>query len=284
MNNLPILEFHGMQPIKASEYSDEIADFLKIDRVSFSNEEVVAIKDLDEMALHVGQLGGWDVIFLFIFGKTVPAKNVVEVGTSTGFSAFVLANALSFQNKTEKPINLRTLDIRSHFSVEKNKRIGYLLENWSDKDKVNVEVYRESKSILIPKIFEPKSVQLAFIDGNHEHPWALQDLLNIIPVADKNAVIIFHDIALPEYIKKSGRENSPVFKGFGCYGAKYIFDNWPLPKIKRGNIGAITLPDNTDDLKYYLKEIMEIPFEVPEGEHAKIRLCLEESFENVFGK
>lgn len=281
------LEFGYLHPDKFQEYSDQLADFLGIDEVKLSENSINKMKEMELMAHDYGQICCQHAMFLFLFGSLISAKNVVEIGTGSGMSGLTLSNALSFQKNTENKevINFHTIDLNMRRSLEPDKNIGYLLENWSEHEKVKVSLHREKTSFIISDILKPKSVGLAFIDGSHEHPWPLQDLLNLFPVLTDNAVIILHDIDLPETVNNMKKEN-PAFKGRPAYGAKYIFDNWPGLRIrmikKNKNIGAVVLPKDRKILKKYISKLMHKKFETHKDEWQNQIRHLEQSFDIAF--
>ena len=84
------------------------------------------------------------------------------------------------------------------------------------------------------------SVDLAFIDANHYHPWPLLDVLHLSTVMARNSWLILHDINLPV-----------IAPQFAAWGARYLFDAWPFEKTTGGdhrNIGAVQLPGDCSTL------------------------------------
>lgn len=128
MSNPNILEFIDFEINNLQKYSDQLADFLEINRTIVSSDEIEKLTELKKMISTLGQIGRLEVIFLFVFGITISAKSVVEIGTASGMSGLVLANALFFQKLKNPTQNIRfkTIDIRSYFSLEEKKMIRLL--------------------------------------------------------------------------------------------------------------------------------------------------------------
>ena len=74
----------------------------------------------------------------------------------------------------------------------------------------------------------------AFVDGNHQHPWPLHDVLQLQRLMPRGWILL-HDIDLPG----AGRARAAESRLPPSYGAKHVFDFWPERKIAAGNIGAI---------------------------------------------
>ena len=81
----------------------------------------------------------------------------------------------------------------------------------------------------------PLRYDLAFIDGDHRHPWPLLDLLHLAPVLAAGAWVALHDVALAR-----------ILPSCASRGAEWLFDLWPGEKLAgtgdAENIGAVRLP------------------------------------------
>ena len=102
----------------------------------------------------------------------------------------------------------------------------------------------------------PASIDLTFIDANHYHPWPLLDLLHLTVAARPWSWVVLHDINLPAV--------SPAFQ---AWGAKWLFEAWPLAKVTGGgadaNIGAVQLPGDPRALIPMAARLLERPWEFP---------------------
>lgn len=274
-----LLEFEFFKRDKIPEYSDELANFFGIDKVLWDDKEVEAVINLVEMSNSKGQICGQDTMFFALFLKLFSVKNFVEIGTASGMSAVVIINFLSMWHKHKETTNFHTIDIKKH--SPDGKKIGYLLEEQGSLPNVNIEIHKKQKSFFIPKILESKSVQMAFIDGNHRHPWPLQDFLNLLFVLDDNAIVIFHDVDLPNVIQRLSKEREN-YNDYAAEGAKYVFDNWPLTKIRRGNIGAVVVPEDRQVIKPFVEKLVNIPLETDKDLTGKRKRDLKVTFGKIF--
>ena len=70
--------------------------------------------------------------------------------------------------------------------------------------------------------------------------------------------------------KRKGRA-ARVWRAFG---AEWLFDRWPFPKISGGNIGAVQLPSNKADIAPIALRLMALPFEMDPQSHRNMRQAL----------
>jgi len=108
-------------------------------------------------------------------------KNIIELGTSLGISTAYLSNGKPNSNI---------------FSLEGCKSTANIaLENFKKINIKNIElVVGEFNETLTPTLTKMKTVDLAFIDGNHQKNPTLQYFKKILDYSNNNTIFIFDDI------------------------------------------------------------------------------------------
>lgn len=90
--------------------------------------------------------------------------------------------------------------------------------------------------------------------------------------------ILMHDIDLPDAIGGAIARGEKV----DCeprFGAKYVFDSWPGPKFRSGNIGAIQIPQAGKSLGEFIARMRNLPSEVTKGSWIKQWRVIDELIE-----
>lgn len=162
-----------------------------------------------------------------------PTK-VVEIGVASGWSGCLFVDALEKNNNNAEYIGV---DLSRQYFLDSSKETGSAIS----------EIFPETnikKRLLLGKYVIDyiddigKDIDLAFIDGNHRHPWAMLDFLSLLPLLSSNAYVLIHDINLSTYVRHEQENRGP----------KYLFESWPYEKIHSSEvlpmIGAIKLPSS----------------------------------------
>ena len=117
-------------------------------------------------------------------------KNILEIGTGTGFSTCYLAKALSDQDISYHDAQLTTIDMadrKSEHSIISN------LEKHNIKNYVNF-IIGSSLDVLPALLNENKKYDLIFIDGSHDYEITKQDFNNSINLLNDGGCVVFHDV------------------------------------------------------------------------------------------
>jgi len=130
----------------------------------------------------------------FIFNALVDARpaKVVEIGCASGLSTALMAKML----EEIGPASITSYDIAHKFWMDPSKEVGYLVKKIADSSATEITLRRGKLSLDISSDFEPGSIDFAFIDANHQHPWPLIDTLAILPLMREGAYIVHHDLQL----------------------------------------------------------------------------------------
>ena len=110
-------------------------------------------------------------------------KDLVEIGTGTGFSTLYFALALSEMGSG----SLDSLDLALDASVN-----GRTLLSRFPVDISLVNFITGDSREIVPNL--RKEYDLCLIDGSHEYETCKQDFLNIYPKIRSGGVIAFHDV------------------------------------------------------------------------------------------
>lgn len=201
-----------------------------------------------------------DLLFAGGVASLLRPELTIEIGTASGFSAAVLAKviALRWQETSGAPAGpfLHTIDNKAEDQREETRPIGYAIAIVTPELCERIGIHPLQDSTLARKLVGSSALTLAFVDGNHQHPWPLHDVLQLQSLMP-GGWILLHDIDLPAI---AGGAYQPRF------GAKYVFEHWPTEKIGAGNIGAIKLPADRGSLGGFVAQLRALPSEVsPNG-------------------
>lgn len=203
-----------------------------------------------------------DIAFTMGCVKQFNPSSMIEIGVSTGVSSGALLFAA---NQAGGECCLDGVDISTTVYYDSSKRIGEVVEHLDPALKECYTLHLNQTAVDVASM--EKTFDLAFIDGNHAHPWAAFDLLCILPRLAKHAVVICHDI---HYF-------CPCSQAGFC-----LFESVPVRKAKARNIGCMVIDGDIDRLLegLYLSFTMNWQDIVPAGSIAKVMPILA----NALGK
>jgi hypothetical protein len=190
-----------------------------------------------------GGISTGDAEYLAALVAEAQPEIVVEIGVAAGTSSAALLFALDQLPDLPGRRQLWSVDIRSACYFDRQHLTGA----------ATLEMYPAPRSVWILDVgcdarrlrasLRLGSVGLIFVDGNHDHPWPLLDVLHLAPYLKPGAWIALHDIALPR-----------LFPQYQTFGPTWLFERWPLLEKRQGvdpdaqNTGAIRLPADLRDL------------------------------------
>lgn len=123
---------------------------------------------------------------------------VVEIGTATGLSTAALAEMQT--GLLGAPGHLRTYDLRDRLwfdeSLEVGCMIGYVLGDDPMGVAPSITSVTGATSVYASSELDAGSVDFAFIDASHQHPWPILDTLMLLPLMRTGAMIAHHDLQL----------------------------------------------------------------------------------------
>lgn len=216
-----------------------------------------------------GSITDVDALFLYEMVQSVAPEKVIELGTASGSSSGLLLLALadagcSLLDAQGSPA-LHSFDIGRSCYFDETRVVGaaaYEMVPWLAH---GVTFHRERTAQSAAKMFERSPVKLAFIDGDHRHPWPTVDLLTLLPALQAGAWVVLHDIDLPRVaLEHEARTGTRV--DWHHHGPMWLYQGWPFEKF-RGvgageNIGAIRIPFGRHIEAADLSDIIARPWEV----------------------
>lgn len=160
--------------LKSNHQSLQIEDLGAGSAVSKSN--IRSVKEIAQHALKPKKLSQ----LLFRIANYYQSKNILELGTSLGITASYLASV--------KNSNV--------FTIEGSPAIAEVArQNFNKLSLSNITLEIGHFDILLPGVLQKmKSVDLAFIDGNHAKEPTLRYFEMLLPYISENSIIIFDDI------------------------------------------------------------------------------------------
>lgn len=219
-----------------------------------------------------GMLGPPDVYFLAGFASILQPHVAIEIGTASGFSTAILAKMIALRVEERATPRagrfVHTIDYKERYSEDPTKPIGFGIDLIVPELAQHIGVHRLKDSSLCATLVRPGELSLAFIDGNHGHPWPLTDLIEMLPLLHRAGWIVLHDIDLPARFE-AARQAGAVVPEFSPFGAKYVFDAWPGDKIRGGNIGAINSRAKPAQIAAFVDALRKLPAEVSEASARK---------------
>jgi hypothetical protein len=104
------------------------------------------------------------------------------------------------------------------------------------------------------RLLDGQQIDFAVIDALPEHPWAVADLLALLPVLAPGAWVVLRDVSV------LWESDSPR-RG---YGSHYLFETWPGEKRRDspfGRVGAIRLPRDLSTMSSLVADALRRPWE-----------------------
>jgi hypothetical protein len=195
-----------------------------------------------------------DMCFIAIFVERIKPTTIHEIGVASGYSSGFLLNLGSALGLlSDQHAFLHSYDLLYQHSItEEGKKniIGEtvpanfpeLMGHWS---------LNPATTSFDLEVDEPEEeYQLFFIDGGHEHPWPLIDVLNIYKkVGNKDSWVLLQDNRVIErWYQDSYRYDTEMLKP--VRGIEIVYSYWPGPKVSGAggcyNMCAINLNISRD--------------------------------------
>jgi Methyltransferase domain len=235
-----------------------------------------------------GMLSTPDLLFAGAVASILRPPVMIEIGTASGFSAAVLAKTISLRLEelgcpASGPV-VHTFDKKVQYTEEQNQPIGFAVDLISRGTRDLVAVHASQDSSHCAQFVEQGDLTFAFIDGNHQHPWPLLDVLRIQRLMHTGWILL-HDIDLPGVITRARAAGQQIDQPSGA-GAKHVFDSWPSGKIGAGNIGIIRVCKDRSWLREWVAQLRALPSQVTAGNapkrwreiHALLTECAVDAF------
>lgn len=224
---------------------------------------------------------GPDLAFLHMCLSAARPNVVIEIGTATGLSTAALADMQA--GLLGAPGHLRTYDLRDSLWFDDSLEVGCMIGDVLGEDLMGVGPCITSVTGAISAYTSQDvaagTVDFAFVDANHQHPWPILDTLMLLPVMRKGAFMAHHDLQLylngennvgqgPKILFDQLAEANrftAVSTGCTAYSGKT-----PARDV-RNNIFALRVPEDTGAFAVMLSQGLALPWSLSqpmEEEHA----------------
>jgi len=203
----------------------------------------------------VGTISHHDARFLFGRVLSSQADVLIEVGTASGLSTAFLCHAADRAHAAGRigsDFHVHSYDIDTQFYADRSRGVGDgAREMLDDALLEHITFHAPATAATIREQHDVDSIEFAFIDAAHKHPWPALDLLAMLVCLQPAADVLLHDINLPRVTPEEP-----------TYGAKLLFDELDVEKeADRGgpipNIGAIRIPDDKAGLREQLLSLID---------------------------
>lgn len=263
-----MLEIRGLEQYQA-EY-ENLARALGVTGVTPAVGEIDFLREVTAPGRYgFGMLSPPDVFFVAAVTSILGPRRMLEVGTGSGFSTSIFAKVIALRRAAAgfdgAGIFVHTIDRKEeHVDRDVKNPIGFGIGVIAAELSAHIAVHTSQDSSLARELFLPGELPFAFIDGNHQHPWPLFDVLQVVLLMPGESWILMHDVDLPDAIAAALASGQAVPYP-PRFGPKYVFDFWPDEKIRAGNVGAVRVPTRTSSLKKLLARLRQLPSEVSES-------------------
>ena len=209
-----------------------------------------------------GAIGMADLLFLHAFVSVLAPDRVVEIGTLSGFSAAVIADAVAQHQRPEsESVVVDTIDLSQRCMTDQTKPVGFEIPQLVPHLSSRINVHAGQDARHVEQIARAGELQLVFIDADHQHPRPTLDLIRVSRFVKPGGWVIVHDIELGSLGERMRAAGTPFDYG-APFGAQWLFEAWPFEKISGGNIGAMRLPSHMRDLVPFALAMLRIPSEL----------------------
>jgi predicted O-methyltransferase YrrM len=254
-----------------SDYG-RLGDALGVASVSPAPSELEFLRSvMRSVHSRLGMLTRSDIFFAAAVTSILHPRVAIEIGTASGSSAAIIAKMIALRQTeagavTSEPL-VHTIDNKANYVFDATKPVGFAIELMTPELRDRIFVHTRQDSSHCRQLLQAGELTFAFIDGNHQHPWPLVDVLQVQQMMGRGWILM-HDVDLPGLIERGVAKGQRV----DCapvYGAKHVFDLWPHEKVRAGNIGVIRIPADRSSLGNFVEKLRALPAEVSHGSWVK---------------
>lgn len=201
-----------------------------------------------------GMISEFDQPLLMGLTKLLRPRKIVEIGVASGWSGALFLHVLEMNGIDAEYVGI---DLSPAYYLDGSRKTGAVIEELFPEASTSWRLLLGKPAIdVVDGIGH--DVDLAFIDGDHMHPWAMLDFLTLMPVLAPGAWVLLHDLHLSTFPRHENKNRGP----------KYFFESWPHEKLRSSQrppmIGAVQLPNVLDEmLLTILWDTIHTPWEVP---------------------
>lgn len=178
---------------------------------------------------------------------------LLELGVAAGVSSAYLLEALDSLPDVPGGRELRSCDVQATCYFDPARATGEAVATMYPRHRTRWVLDTDTDARRLSQTLAAGSLDMAFIDANHYHPWPLLDVLHLSTIAAPGAWFVLHDTNLPA-----------IAPHVAAWGAAWVFESWPFAKRAGGpdgNIGAIRLPRDLAQLTPWASALLDRPWE-----------------------
>ncbi|MDE1156171.1 MAG: class I SAM-dependent methyltransferase [Acidobacteriaceae bacterium] len=214
-----------------------------------------------------GSITAGDATVIAAIMEMVRPVEMIEIGVAAGFSsAFILAYA-AVSGLVKDRTYLHSIDL--NVELKPGQLVGnYVRENYPALLPFWDFNTRQTSATMLDKTFDIKlhgdGPVVAFVDGGHEHPWPLIDIIYLYHKLPRGSWVVMQDVQMMErWIADMVVLNFPIPPS--QRGVNYVASHWPGTK-KLGfkmayNSAAICLDIPEWQFRGFIEECCRYPFE-----------------------
>lgn len=184
-----------------------------------------------------GSITIFELAYIQRWIRKLRPTRILEIGTASGLSAALIAQAMDDANITGE---LHTLDHDDTFFGDSTKPNGFMIEQLYAGARVSIHQHKFKRSLDLDQM-ELGQFDMALIDASHLHPYPLIDTMFVRPHLTGPKIVLHHDLNL------YALQQVPT-----GVGPKYLWDQIPDAWRERGEFEAdntfamdLTMPDET---------------------------------------
>lgn len=211
--------------------------------------DILNIKLVQEMT--ISEMSYLERCFLNGIIRQTKPKKILELGVSAGGSSAIILNAIKdFDNA-----KLYSVDYSKKWYRDNSKDVGFIIDEKFSNLKNKWKLYTGGTAAKFMEEIGGE-IDLCLIDTMHINPGEFLDFLIVLPYLKKNAILIFHDIALHHTYKYC------ITNGilFSCLNGNKLSFNEGLWN-RFANIGAVILDENIKDNILDYLYLLTLPWE-----------------------
>lgn len=230
----------------------ELPRFLKSESLEQLGSRALGDQFFDRRPSWVGgQISELDSIFLAGLACHAGARKIVEIGVASGWSSAVLLQATA---SGRSGAEVYGIDLAPKFYLNGEIDTGQAVKE------VVPELASQYRlltgALAFERMAEIGAIDFAFIDGHHYHPWAMLDLLSLLPFIERGRWVALHDLNLCTFERHKHTNRGPY----------YLFYLWPDQKLHSTQvpamIGAINIDRKPSDYLPLILEMLYTPWEL----------------------
>lgn len=185
-----------------------------------------------------GNISPFDQPLLIGLTKLLQPRKIVEIGVASGWSGCLFIDAMI---SNRQPAEYIGIDSSLTYYLDNTRNTGAAINELFPKiPNINCKLLLGAATIDVVEQIG-KNIDLAFIDAEHHHPWAILDLLTLLPTLAPASYVLLHDLNLSTFERHKHSNRGP----------KYLYECWPFAKFyssqKPPMIGAIQIPASIDE-------------------------------------